>query len=339
MRVLVVNPGVHFSVADVHKKLIKGLVLQGCLVCDAPFDSYLDFFSAAHIDKGGGLVQAVDGDTACHMAGAMLDSSCYRFEPDVIIVVSSFFVPPDKYKLWRERGHKIVLYCTESPYEDERQAWMAGLADLVIVNDPINLDMYRAVNKNTHYVPHCYDPDIHHPGEHEPDNASDFFFLGTGYPSRIDFLEHVDWTGLDVKLGGNWREAKGTILEPFVVHDLAHCIDNDEAQGFYWSTKLSANLYRKEAMSDDLVQGWALSPREVELAATETFFLRESRGESDELFPMLPTFDSPGDFSEKLRWWLTHDDARNEAARSARAAIEDRTVTKTAQTVLRLINQ
>ena len=338
MRIMVVNSGVHFSVADVHTKLVKGLVLQGCTVADAPFDSYLDFFSGVHIDRGGGLEQAVDGDTACRMAGSMLDSTAYRFDPDVVIVVASFFVPPEKYMLWRKKGLKVVLYCTESPYEDERQAWMASSADVVLVNDPTNLELFRAVNKNTHYLPHCYDPDIHYPDEPDPELGSDFFFVGTGYPSRQEFFEAVDWDGLDVKFAGNWRDAKGTVLEPFVVHDLAFCMDNLEAQGFYRSTKASANLYRKEAMSDDLVDGWSIGPREVELAATETFFLRESRGESDALFPTLPTFDSPSDFSEKLRWWLTHDDARRDAARSARAAIADRTVTKTAQTVLRLIN-
>ena len=39
----------------------------------------------------------------------------------------------------------------------------------------------------------------------------------------------------------------------------------------------------------------------MELAATGTYFLREPRGEGDEILHMLPTFDGPAEFEDKLR--------------------------------------
>ncbi len=80
-----------------------------------------------------------------------------------------------------------------------------------------------------------------------------------------------------------------------------------------------------------------MGPREVELAACGAFFLRNPRGEGDELFPMLPTFTQPDEFSELLRWWLTHDAARTDAAIRAQAAIVDRTFANTAARLLRII--
>lgn len=271
-------------------------------------------------------------------ADAALDSACYQFWPDVVIIVSSFFIPPKKYELMRAHKHHVVLWCTESPYEDEKQAWQAAVADTVIVNDPINLDMYRAVNKNSHYLPHCYDPDLHHPGVSDPEFESDFFFVGTGYPSRMEFFNAVDWSGIDFKLAGNWASSKGTPLEPYVVHPMDWCLENSEAQQFYWSTQMSANIYRKEATSAEYVEGWAVGPREIELAASQTFFLREPRGESDELFPMMPTFSEPGDFEEKLRWWLPRVDERREASRKAAATVGERTTKNIAARLLQLIN-
>jgi len=53
------------------------------------------------------------------------------------------------------------------------------------------------------------------------------------------------------------------------------------------------------------VGGWVHG--EIELAATETFFLRDPRPESDLILPMLPSFTSPEEFSDKLRWWLDHE--------------------------------
>jgi len=339
LKVLVCHPGPQYSVADVHSKIVKGLRDNGCEVGDLNLDRYLDFFCASHVDRGNGLERFVSYEDACRMAcDYAIDHACYTFWPDVVIIVSGFFVPPEKYRLLRAHGHHLVLWCTESPYEDDRQLAMAQFADTVILNDPQNINEFKQKNRRTFYIPHSYDPDIHHPGPFSQEHASDFFFVGTGYPSRMEFFENVDWDGIDVALAGNWKEAAGTPLEQYLTDKPGDCIDNTDVQPFYWSTKASANIYRKEAQTDDLSEGWAVGPREIELAATKTFFLREARGESDLLFPMLPTFSCPGDFGEKLRWWLAHDRERADAAEAAAAAVTDRTVTETAATLLRHIN-
>ena len=226
----------------------------------------------------------------------------------------------------------MVLVHTESPYEDHKQKQRASFADLNVVNDPTNLDQFPA---GTLYLPHCFDPKIHYPRTGTAEAASDFCFVGTGYQSRIDFLEQVNWAGIDVALAGQWRQLdQGSVLRKFLAHDIADCIDNTEAVVLYGSAKASANIYRKEGSQSD---GWAMGPREVELAACGTFFLRESRAEGDELFPFLPTFDGPEDFEEQLRWWLAHDEARSKAAVLARNAVQDRTFPKIAAEMLKAL--
>ena len=102
------------------------------------------------------------------------------------------------------------------------------------------------------------------------------------------------------------------------------------------STKVSLNLYRKEAATPDLVDGWACGPREIELAACGAFFLREPRGESDQLFPMLPTFTEPAEVGDLARWWVAHPDERDTAARKAREAVAARTFRANAAELLQL---
>jgi spore maturation protein CgeB len=123
-----------------------------------------------------------------------------------------------------------------------------------------------------------------------------------------------------------------------LVHEREQCMDNTVTADLYRSAKVSANLYRKEHSDQSHADGWAMGPREVELAACGTFFLREARPEGDDLFPMLPTFETPEEFSDQLRWWLTHDTERVEAAGLARKAIADRTFTNTAARLLRLVD-
>lgn len=335
MRVLVVQPGPHFSVSDVARGWVRGLSQVGAQVIDFNFDDRLNFYASAHVPKSGELRKAFEPAQAAMIASKGLEAAVLEVWPDVVVIVSGFFIPPAVYELLRVRGIRVVLIHTESPYEDDRQIARAPLADLNVLNDPTNLEQFERVAR-TVYLPHCFDRNIHYPRPATTWAKSDFCFVGTGYDSRVEFFEAVDWSGVDAAFGGNWRNLEpSSPLRPFLVHDIEACMPNEGTADLYASTKMSANLYRKEATAHS--DGWAMGPREVELAAIGTFYLREPRGESDIVLPMLPTFDSPGDFTEKMRWWLSHDDARTDAALRAQAAVQDRTFDKNAAELLRLL--
>jgi hypothetical protein len=52
---------------------------------------------------------------------------------------------------------------------------------------------------------------------------------------------------------------------------------------------------------------------------------------------MLPTFDGPDDFTDKLRWHLARDDVRSDLAAQAQAAVSDRTFQNNARQLLGLL--
>jgi hypothetical protein len=148
----------------------------------------------------------------------------------------------------------------------------------------------------------------------------------------------MDLDGIEVALAGNWMNLPDdSPLRKLLVHDADECFDNEDAVGLYRAAKAGLNLYRVEAEHPDLSAGWAMGPREVEMAASGLFFLRDPRGEGDEVLDMLPTFDSPEDASAQLRWWLRHDRQREAAAVKAYTAIEDRTFDSHAAQLLRLL--
>jgi spore maturation protein CgeB len=339
MRVLCIEPGPAFSVADVHRGWCKAFTQLGCQVLNFNLADRLDFYTQAHIERHGRFVRAFNDEGALRLAAKGIQAAVLEVWPDLVMVTSGFFIPPAIYELVRERGFKVVLNHLESPYEDSRQMTRAAYVDANIINDPTHLESFRAVNPKTWYLPAAHDPDVHHAGPGHPDLACDFAFVGTGFDSRIRFFEAVDWEGIDVALAGNWKETDaGSPLRKFVVHDLDECFPNDRAAALYRSARASANLYRKEALRPGLERGWAIGPREIELAACGTFFLREPRPEGDGLFPMLPTFVDPDEFGEQLGWWLDHDLARDEAALAARAAVADRTFVNNAKQLLRLLD-
>jgi spore maturation protein CgeB len=300
----------------------------------------LDFYTAITIEgKGLPLSEAIT------LASKGLEAKMYEMQPDLLVVISAFFLTDFQWKLFRQRGQKVALILTESPYEDDRQIAQIERAEptVTLINDPTNLTRYRNGNRHVYYMPHAYDPMKHRPGKVK--QTRDFIFVGTGYPSRVEFFEQVDFTGLRATIAGNWRglEPDSHLRDLLLYEKADHCSYNSETIELYQSAKVSANLYRAstnaqgEANSASLGQGWSVGPREIELAATETFFVREPRGEGDELFPMLPTFSEPAEFGELVRWWASHDRQRKRVAVAARAAIQDRTFDAHARRLLRLL--
>jgi spore maturation protein CgeB len=307
------------------------------------------FYSNAIVETGrktdAGLPElrrACSQEQAVQLAGDGILAEAYKFWPDVILVISAFFIPVKLLEILRSRGHKVVIVATESPYEDDDQIERAAYADINLINDPTNLESFRSACPATYYMPHAYRPGFHKPGPATAAFACDLGFSGTGYQSRIDFLEAMDLTGLDVLLAGNWAQLEeNSPLRPMVAHELDRCLDNEQTVRLYRSARAGINIYRREAQDARIGQGWAVGPREIEQAAIGCFFLRDPRPEGDQLLWMLPTFDGPQDASEKLKWWLApgRDESRLAAAVAARKAVSGRTFANHAAELMRLLGK
>ncbi|HVE27895.1 MAG TPA: glycosyltransferase [Sporichthya sp.] len=338
MRWVVAAPGASFSVLDVHRGWVEALTELGQKVIDFRLDERIIFYGSVLKEiREGTFARALTPEQAYELAVNGLYAALYKARPDVLLVISGFFIPTELLDRARRSGTRVVLVCTEQPYEAPRELKLAEYADLTLLNDPTHLTKFPGA---TMYVPHSYRPSVHHPGAAVPDLECDLAFVGTGYDSRVDFFQRMDLTDLDVLLAGNWPTVdEESELYPFLAHGPDECLDNASTANVYRSARVGLNLYRREAQAPDLVAGWAMGPREVEMAACQLPFLRDPRPEGDELLPMLPTFSSPEEASELLRWWLANPDARADAALKAREAIADRTFTHHAAGVLRLLDQ
>jgi hypothetical protein len=321
----------------VHRGYLRAFAEIGCEVAEYNLNDRLHFFANAYMGgTDGGYRKAFNDADAIHLAAGGLKQACYDWWPDVVVIVSGFFVHSMLAEIMRARGHKVVMVMTESPYEDERQLGQIDpdLVDAVVLNDPINIDRYLEVNANTIYLPHCYDPALHHPGPSSFD--TDCAFVGTGYPSRVAYMQQVDWAGIDLTVAGNWRDVPDDIAR-FVLQGEGECMESERTCDLYRGARTSFNLYRTEAQADELSEGWAIGPREAELAATGCWFARQSRPEGDDLFPMLPIFETPDELGDQIRWALANPDKRQKAADDARAAVADRTFDVNARKLLSLL--
>jgi spore maturation protein CgeB len=340
VRFLVAQPGPAFAVHDLYVGWCEALRAAGHQVFEFNMHDRLCFYGTVLVEAGEGkFKRALTTEQAAELALNGLFAAVLKVRPHVLFVISGFFATEQLMEVTRAAGVKVVLVCTESPYEDDKQLKIAAHADLTLVNDPTNLELFRQ-HGQAEYFHHAYRPALHRPGTVESDLASDFCFVGTGYPSRIEFFEAMDLDGIDVLLAGNWQFTdEASPLRKWIGHDLPACCDNEDAARIYRSAKVGLNLYRREASTDELSHGWAMGPREVEMAACGLPFVRDPRGEGDELVPMLPRFTTPEEAAEQIRWLLDHDHERDALARKAREAIADRTFDAHAARLLRLLEK
>lgn len=346
MRWLIIHPGPAWSVADVFNGWSEALTGLGEQVEEYELDTRLKFYNATLAETGEllecgcpGVRKFLDRAQSIQLAVDGILSAAYRLWPDVIMCVSAFFLPPWLLEILRARGHTIVMVMTESPYQDDFQLGLAQYASLTLLNDPVNLQLYRDLGP-AEYMPQAYREKVHYPALPGSAEKWDFAFVGTGFPSRIRFFSAMDLAGLNVRLSGLWMDLpEDSPMRDWTATDADDCVDNDETAAIYRQARTGINVYRTESEDEHAGEGYACGPREIEQAASGLWFARDPRPESDELFPMLPTFTSPEEAGDLIRWAIAHPDQRAEAAAKARAAVADRTFTEHAKELLRLLSR
>lgn len=361
-RILIVHPGPDFSVADVYRGWEQSLRKAGHTVMKYNTNDRLTYFGHSRMADPGKPPCEVCGQVPTHgaldpkgilqLAMDGLHEACFKFWPDIVFFVSGFYISAALLQVLRARNMKIVILHTESPYQDDEQLQRGQFADLNLVNDAVNIEAWRDLDVPVAYMPHAYDPAVHYPNWDTGRFECDFTWIGTLFRSRAEFFAKMDFTGIDVAFGGSgWDIAVHDYPElvkdlvQCVGHPLEHCVDNTETARMYRLARCGINFYRRESEDAHAGQGWAMGPREVEMAACGLFFLRDPRPESDEVFGaesgqiVLPAFHSPEEASELLRWWLAHPVLRERRAKQAYERIADRTFDNHAAKALALMEE
>lgn len=156
--------------------------------------------------------------------------------------------------------------------------------------------------------------------EFEEALAHDVVFVGTGFRERVDLLESVDWTGIDLGLYGQWEDLPDD--SPLHRYLCGGVVSNATAAELYRRAKIGLNLYRQ-------LEGWgapgarrvggaeSLNPRAYELAACGCFQISDERAEIAERFSGISTFQTAEQLGGLVREFLADDYTRQVCAQSS----------------------
>lgn len=338
MRILLIYPGHAFSTRDVASGYERALTAVGHAVQAYAYHDSLSFYSAA-IEHWRKLGNGRDWpDSAAHvLASERAVIEVMDFIPDVVLAVHGMALHPRAYDLIRQLGVPVFLMATESPYLDAAQARLANRAHVagILTNDAYSVDaLHTAGGLPVAYLPHSYDPAVHYPREVTPGYAHDVFFYGTLWPERRAMFAALQaYGGCRVDIGG-------------LNHDAAESFEfvpNDELARHYCGSKIAVNHHRTIIGGNDdgyqYIQpgaAWSLGPRAYEIAACGAFQLcDDARGELTAVFgDSVPAYSDGEDLTDKVRYWLAHDDERQAAAAAALTAVQGCTFTNRAADIV-----
>jgi spore maturation protein CgeB len=333
LRILLCNPGSPHSTADVEAGLRAGLEAAGVEIIEYHLAGRLSFcksfLEAAWRGKRKtepAIPKPNVADVIYHAGVGALERAL-RFKVDAVLVVSAILLHPDVIVLLKRAGLPVAVLFTESPYDLEPELQIANLVDCCWTNERTCLPAFQAACPRANYLPAAWHPARH--GIAAPDAsvpAHDVIFVGSGFPSRIDWLTAMDWTGIDLGLYGTWAtvtKARRHPLKPFVK---SWTIDNRQAVALYRRAKIGLNLYRGGVVASAgkvlPSAGESLNPRALELAACGIFHLSEARTELPERFgTLVPTFSTPAEASALVHQWFGAPVARATVAAALPACV------------------
>jgi spore maturation protein CgeB len=238
------------------------------------------------------------------------------------------FLHPDIFVMMKRAHLKVFVLFTETPYDIEKELVVAKLVDGCWTNERSSVGTFQAVNEHSGYLPHAWHPERHQVGSQPGDEdvaAHDVVFVGSAFRERVDWLNAIDWTGIDLGLYGSWESLSSRHrLREFVK---GNQIDNATTAALYRRAKIGLNLYRTSVgfgkNTPHITHAESLNPRAYELAACGAFHLSTHRAEVAEVFGhRVPTFTTSDnsfhqahDASTLIRAWL-HDDSNRMALAS-----------------------
>jgi hypothetical protein len=308
---IIAHPGASQSTCDVEAGLFYGLQYHGIKVWRYRLDMLLQ--PAKHwcrarylgLRKHDPSIAKPTKEQEFYQAGIDLLGMALRHEADAVIVVSFMLLHPDVVVMMRRAGLKVYAVFTETPYDMDEELVRAGLVDGCWTNERTAVSAFKAVQRNSGYLPHGWHPERHKVGLQPDDEkvpAHDVVFVGTMFNERIAWLDSMNWDGIDLGLYGNLE------MIPSRHRLRKFCkgaqISNRTAAALYRRAKIGLNLYRDTPAG--LPPAESLNPRAYELAACGVFALSPERKEGKELFGSLV----PAPTEAAIREWLRNAEGR-----------------------------
>lgn len=272
-----------------------------------------------------------------------IKSEIALFHPDVVFVYKGAFVFPSTLQFAKERKCKLVLFYPDvsMTFHGKNIPRSLPFYDQVFTTKTFGIkDMEGFGVKNTFFIPHGYDPEIHRPFEVSAEDykifGSDVSFIGTWSPKKEKWLaflaEHLPDINLKI-WGDQWSKSSSPVLKKAIQ---GRSIIGDFYPLAIQCSKINLGILSEKvsgASSGDLI-----TSRTFHIPGSSGFMLHERNEESVLYYKEneeAAFFNGPEELVSKVREFLS-DNQRREKIRVAgrRRAMADHSLDARAKTII-----
>lgn len=341
MRILLIHPAVDFSTTDVADGIRSGLIALGHEVADFRLNRRLHASEVAHDALFGAAGPANVGEMFLH-ASEGIPYRAIMERAEWALFVHGAGLHPAPLMALRRIGVRVAGVFTEAPYESvaDRELGFCQYVDVAFVNERTALGTFQAALDRSGggvaaYLPHAHRPEVHHADlVCSSEDRCDVLFVGTGFPERQELFEQVDWTGVDLRLGGvwPWLDASNGLHR----YLRSGGVKNADLARLYRGARIVLNPHRYAAGAE------SANPRVYEAAACGAFQIADYRAEIAEVFGDAVPMYTPGvpwQLGALVRRYLADDDLRQRCAETARRRVHGETFVERARLIADVLHQ
>jgi len=208
------------------------------------------------------------------------------------------------------RLHLLIIFSDDEWRHSNYNRYLALYADLFTTAVKGHLALYEGYGLIPTYMPWACNPKMYYPVEADKD--IDVSFVGTAYGKRLEYIRSLISSGIEVRVyGRGWGESAD--LRPHWGGALSH-------QGVLEvisRSKINLNFLWTSAKEDLCT----IKARTLELSACDAFQLSNYTFEFDNYGLVegqnIATFDTKEMLLSRVRYYLKHEDEREQMARNA----------------------
>ncbi|MBA4543777.1 MULTISPECIES: glycosyltransferase [Thermoactinomyces] len=276
---------------------------------------------------------------------SLLFSRIRNFRPDVILSFRGANLPASVVTRLRSYRIPIGVWVVDDPYRLKTHEQLVKPYHFVVTQDSNSVRFYRNRGKPAVHLPLAVNPDKYCPQEVPEKYRSDICFVGSAFPVRIHFFDTLTPLLLRHKtviIGQWWEKLKNYDKLKACIHNRP--IPPSEVVKYYNGAKIVLNIHRtSNDRQDNPLNIPAHTPnnRTFEIAACRAFQLATWREDMQKLYDPqteMATFRGLNDLRKKIRYYLHHDEEREEMAANAyRRTLKDHTYVMRLKFLLHLL--
>ncbi len=313
MRILAIGPLWRGSNAG---GLFRALSRNGCLIEVLDEFYFISLLTKTKLTK---ILERVIRPLQLNEFNNAIKAKIKLFKPDVVFVYKGAFVYPATLQFAKQNNCKIVLFYPDVSTTAHGVNIPASipLYDLIFTTKTFGItDMQSKYGaKNTSFVPHGFDPEIHRKHTISPDDKKNFgcdvSFIGTWSPKKELWLSILKQKcpEIDLKIWGEqWFKANNTAIKD--------CIQGTAVLGDLYAIAIQCSKINLGILSEKIAgssSGDLITSRTFHIPGSSGFMLHERNEESVLYFKENEEagfFDGPDELVTKVKEFLNDDSTR-----------------------------